>query len=157
VQQLVTPDLSGYISSTWIPGRPFLARYRFDVPSETDPRSDARLVVGLSPGSPSERLPFIGTAGADGSLGPIRMSQSGCGPREEGRDVVRRQRDASLQAELAGGFARDPLVGGLQIELAVYDAVVTLCSDDTNASERERARELATQGDGVADVVDLMR
>jgi hypothetical protein len=26
VQRLVTPDLSGYISSTWIPGRPFLAR-----------------------------------------------------------------------------------------------------------------------------------
>ena len=157
VQQLVASDLSGYVSSTWVPGRPFLARYRFEVPPETDPRPDARLVVGLSPGSASERLPFIGTAGADGSLGPIRMSQSGCGPREEGRDVTRRQRDAALQTELAGGFARDPLLDGRHIELAVYDAVVTLCSDDTNASERERARQLATQGDGVADVVDLMR
>ena len=156
-QQLVAPDLSGYASSTWVPGRPFLARYRFEVPPETDPRSDARLVVGLSPGSASERLPLTGTAGADGSLGPIRMLQSGCGPREEGRDVARRQRDAALQAELAGGFARDPVVGGRQIELAVYDAVVTLCSDDTNATERERARQLARQGGDVVDVLDQMR
>ena len=40
-------DLSGYSSSTWIPGRPFLAQYRFEVPPETDPRSDARRVVSI--------------------------------------------------------------------------------------------------------------
>ena len=154
-QQFVDLDPSGYTTSTWAAGRPFLGRYRLEIPLGIGPRSDARVVVGLSPGSTADRL--SPRDAGNGSLATIRVSGSGCGPREEGRDAAQRQRDAMLLTELSTSFAGDALVRERRFELAVYDGAATLCSDDTDASVRERAMALAAQVVGVREVVDRMR
>ena len=159
ITQQTFPLLDGtYGTVAWAPGRPFLDSYPVEIPQGVEPASDARLVVSLYEESSFRRLPVVARGDAPGSvLGSVWISELGCGPRTDDRDAISRTRDAHIGAAVAGLFADDPVLGSLQIEIAVYESTVHLCSPDTNKAERERAVALVGQVGNVAGVVDHMK
>ena len=82
IAQHVMPLYEGdYATTTWAPGRPFLATYGVEVPETADSTSDARLVVGLYRGPTLDRLPVMARGGPSGnSLGTVCIAESGCEP-----------------------------------------------------------------------------
>ena len=159
ITQQTFPLLDGtYSTVEWAPGRPFLDTYLVEIPERVEPASDARLVVSLYEESSFRRLPVVARGDAPGSvLGSVWISELGCGPRTDGRDAIGRTLDTHIGAAVAGLFADDPVLGSLQIEVAVYESAVHLCSPDTSKSERERAVALVWQVGDVAGVIDHMK
>ncbi len=140
-----------------ITGRPFLGTYTLQIPDSTAPTSEAWMVVGLVRSRLGVRLPLRGGDSDTGRLGAVRISAMGCGPREDTRAATRRATDAALGATVRDLITRDASVGSLPIETAVYESVVTLCSDDTSGEERARVMALVEPIVGIDRVEDRMR
>ena len=140
-----------------IAGRPFLKTYTVQIPDSIAPTSEVWIAVGLVRIQLGLRLPLRGGDSDTGRLGAVRIAAMDCGPREDTRAATQRATDAALGATIRDLITRDAMVGSLAIETAVYESVVTLCSDDTSGEERARVMALVEPREGIDRVDDRMR
>ena len=140
-----------------IAGRPFLKTYTVQIPDSIAPTSEVWIAVGLVRIQLGLRLPLRGGDSDTGRLGAVRIAAMDCGPREDTRAATQRATDAALGATIRDLITRDAMVGSLAIETAVYESVVTLCSDDTSGEERARVMALVEPSEGIDRVDDRMR
>ncbi len=148
---------AGSMTKNWVAGRPFLRRYHVQIPDSTAPTPEAWLVVGLAPSGLRGRLPLSGGESDTGRLGAVRISTMGCGPREDTRSRASRARDAAFGATVRNLIAGDAILAPRDIEAAVYESVLILCSDDTSAEERARVMALVEPIAGIQRIEDRMR
>lgn len=79
---------------------------------------------------------------------------SACAPSEQRRATGEYIDDTAINARVKTALLRDNVVGGFDVSTTTYDRTVQLSGFVDTEEQRERAAEVASEVDGVEDVVN---
>ena len=85
----------------------------------------------------------------------VALALAGCA--SAGKDAGEYIDDAVLTAKVKTALLKDPMVSGLAVSVETFKGMVQLSGFVKTAAERERARKVADEVEGVTNVIDSIQ